>query len=470
MKRHILFIMLVLVISTLQAQHQTDRWYFGINAGISFISGAPVVIPGSLNTTEGTTSSSDSLGNLNFYSDGVTVYDKNGTVMPNGSGLFGNVSTTVSALAVPHPGNADLHYLFTLDEATGTNGFCYSVVDMSLQSGNGDVTLKNIPIQGNVTEKMAAVEQLGTNNIWVTVHEWGTDAFYSYLVTPSGFQSTPVISHAGMIHTIDPLEQNKYGQMKFNSCGTKLALAIGYLDTVQVLDFDPATGMFSNPITLPMGDHVYGVEFSQNSSMLYATRYNTGSGYADLIQFDISSGNQATILSSMTVISSNTTGTSFYYALQMAPDNNIYLSVSWSPFLGKIDDPDVNGAGCNFTEMGFDLDPNFTGASSALGLPAFVQSYFRGEIICTVPSSLIEESNSDFHIISTISNEEFFVANENQNYPISILIFDNTGKLLESNNYILAQEFNFGKNLRSGMYFVRIQSKSKCENFKIVKI
>ncbi|MBL0342859.1 MAG: hypothetical protein IPP71_19430 [Bacteroidetes bacterium] len=104
--------------------------------------------------------------------------------------------------------------------------------------------MKNIPIQGNVTEKMAAVEQLGTNNIWVTVHEWGTDAFYSYLVTPAGFQSTPVISHAGMVHTIDPLEQNKYGQMKFNSCGTKLALAIGYLDTVQVLDFDPATGIF----------------------------------------------------------------------------------------------------------------------------------------------------------------------------------------------------------------------------------
>ena len=38
-------------------------------------------------TAKGTTALSDSLGNLNFYSDGVSVWDKNGVVMPNGSGL-----------------------------------------------------------------------------------------------------------------------------------------------------------------------------------------------------------------------------------------------------------------------------------------------------------------------------------------------------------------------------------------------
>ncbi|MBL0342860.1 MAG: hypothetical protein IPP71_19435 [Bacteroidetes bacterium] len=120
--------------------------------------------------------------------------------------------------------------------------------------------------------------------------------------------------------------------------------------------------------------------------MLYATRYNTGSGYADLIQFDISSRKSSNYSRKHDNYFDKYNRHIFYYALQMAPDNNIYLSVSWSTFLGKIDDPDVGSAGCNFTEMGFDLDPNFTGASSALGLPAFVQSYFRVKLFVLFPA------------------------------------------------------------------------------------
>ena len=129
--------------------------------------------------------------------------------------------------------------------------------------------------------------------------------------------------------------------MKFNTCGTRLALAIGYTDTVEVLDFDPATGNFSNAITLPLGDHVYGVEFSKDGNMLYATRYNTGVGYADLVQFDLTSGVPATILASMATISSNTSGTNFYYAMQLATDDKIYVVTSWSPLLGVIENPNV---------------------------------------------------------------------------------------------------------------------------------
>lgn len=470
MKKIILYLVIISFISPVLAQNEADHWYFGINAGMNFGPGTPVSTPGSLVTTEGTTTSSDSLGNLNFYSDGVSVWDKNGIVMPNGSGLYGNVSTTVSALAVPHPGNSNLHYLFTLDEATGIDGFCYSIVDMSLQSGNGDVTMKNVFIQNNLTEKMSAVKQLGTNNVWVTVHEWGTNAFYSYLVTPSGFQSTPVISNAGMIHTIDPLEQNKYGQMKFNTCGTKLALAIGYLDTVEVLDFDPATGIFSNPISLPLGDHVYGVEFSQDGQMLYTTRYNTGSGYADLVQFDLSSGVPATILASMTTISTNTSGTNFYYAMQLGVNEKIYLSTSWSQFLGVIENPEIPGTGCNFNPTGLDLDPFFTGSSSALGLPAFIQSYFRGEVVCVAPNSLNEIPSSHFTLTPTVSADEFMLQYENSDFPVTLQIFESTGRLVQEQKLSNTNSFKFGKNLAAGSYFVKATGAFSSGCFRIIRL
>ena len=49
--------------------------------------------------------------------------------MPNGFGLKGDVSTT-QTLNVPNPGNHDVYYIFTLDEA-GPDGFNYSQVDIT---------------------------------------------------------------------------------------------------------------------------------------------------------------------------------------------------------------------------------------------------------------------------------------------------------------------------------------------------
>ena len=80
---------LIFVIAHGQAQKQTFNWFFGANAGFDFNSGSPVFQPGALNTLEGCASISDKNGQLLFYTDGTTVYNKNHTVMPNGRGLFG---------------------------------------------------------------------------------------------------------------------------------------------------------------------------------------------------------------------------------------------------------------------------------------------------------------------------------------------------------------------------------------------
>ena len=60
------------------SQKEANIWYFGENAGLDFNSGTPVALTdGQLNTGEGCASISDSSGNLLFYTDGVTVYNKN---------------------------------------------------------------------------------------------------------------------------------------------------------------------------------------------------------------------------------------------------------------------------------------------------------------------------------------------------------------------------------------------------------
>src|SRR5690606_10314538 len=99
---------------------------------------------------EGVASVADpSTGTLLFYSDGGTCWNQNDVAMPNGSGLSGNslnsyYSTTQGVCIVPMPGDAQKYYLFSLessalfDEPTSLNLY-YSIVDMSLDNGMGDI-------------------------------------------------------------------------------------------------------------------------------------------------------------------------------------------------------------------------------------------------------------------------------------------------------------------------------------------
>lgn len=63
----------------------------------------PIVITGSMNTSEGCASISDLNGNLLFYTDGVTIWNQTHSVMANGNGLFGHYSSTQSSIIVKQP-------------------------------------------------------------------------------------------------------------------------------------------------------------------------------------------------------------------------------------------------------------------------------------------------------------------------------------------------------------------------------
>lgn len=124
------------------AQKEANFWYFGEYAGLNFGLGVPVALTdGALDTGEGCSSISTGSGNLLFYTDGTTVWNKNHQVMENGTGLHGHSSSTQSGLIVPNPSNTNIYYIFTVD-AKDNNlfyGLQYSVVDISANGGLGRV-------------------------------------------------------------------------------------------------------------------------------------------------------------------------------------------------------------------------------------------------------------------------------------------------------------------------------------------
>ena len=122
-------------------QNEANIWYFGENAGLDFNNSNPIpLLDGQLNSEEGSTVMSDVNGELLFYTDGVTVWNKQHQVMLNGNGLNGHQSSFQSSIIIPKPANTDIYYIFTTDSDVNSKGLQYSEVDMSLDNGLGLIT------------------------------------------------------------------------------------------------------------------------------------------------------------------------------------------------------------------------------------------------------------------------------------------------------------------------------------------
>ncbi|MCE3296004.1 MAG: hypothetical protein K0R65_1718 [Crocinitomicaceae bacterium] len=346
-------------------------WHFGQNAAIDF-NGVPTALDGSqLNTSEGTASMCDASGNLLFYTEGVNVWDRNNTLMPNGTGLTGNVSTTQSALIVQQPGSTGLYYLFTVPPDEGGD-LSYSIVDMSLNGGLGDVVSasKNTPMpnRANITcEKITAVRHCNDVDWWIITHDQsaaGSSDYRVWLFSAAGVGATPVISTTGTaVTTSSPIVNRGYGYLTASNDGQKMVMASYGLSVFDIVDFDNATGAVSNAQIINVFQP-YGTEFSPNDELLYVSSDNK------LLQYDLTQASAALIEASEQTIYTDFNEGAQIRAIRMGPGEKIYVSTSWVAYLGVINSPDIPGNGCDFNPLGIDVTNG--GAfitSTGLGLP-----------------------------------------------------------------------------------------------------
>jgi hypothetical protein len=361
-------ILLILLFSlNLYSQPGTNsNWYFGNGAGITFNSGVPVPLTnGMLFTTEGVATISDNSGNLLFYTDGVTVYNRNHAVMTNGNGLFGDASSTQSAIIVPKPGSPNIYYIFTSDNDAGPNGIRYSTVDMSLSGGLGAITIKNTLLYTPSCEKLCVVRHCNNTDFWVISHDWNTNTFRVWSVNSLGVGTIQSWSLAGI--TPSGITQSSYGQLKASPNGKKLAacyygLTTGGANILQIYSFNNSTGFITNAQTLAIDQGLYGVEFSPNGNVVYA-----GTNGGLLLQFNISSGVLATMVASRYIVSN---AGPFIGSLQIGPDGKIYVARN-NTSLSVINNPNVLGIGCSYSNLTVSL----VGRSSRIGLPNFAPTY-----------------------------------------------------------------------------------------------
>lgn len=353
------------------AQYE-NIWVFGQGAGLDFMNGNPVPIQTAMESFgEASASVCDHNGALLFYTEGSYIWDRNGNLMPNGSDLTPFTapvqpvtgSSSQGALIIPYPGQDNLYFVFSitdLEMAANFGRLYYSIVDMNLNGGMGDVVAgsKGIFVGNNITECMTAV--VGDRcNVWLITHATLSQEFRVYELSSSGLNTTPVISPANGTGGTG-------GYLVFSSDRKRLAVGTAGSYGIILYDFDCGSGTASNPIALQPFAGCAAVAFSPDNNKLYAIVNS------NLYQYDISSGNANTISNSEVIL--NNSG-SMVSHLKLAPNGKIYFRTPlFVDRLGVINNPNLAGTSCGLATTAITL---LSGTSMNVGFPNVVPVILR---------------------------------------------------------------------------------------------
>ncbi len=376
-------------------------WMFNDKGGLDFSTAPPKPVSSAITAGwEASATMCDAQGNLLFYTDGLYIWDKNHNLMPNGSTLVSltppqngmvTQSSSQGALIVPVPGQRNKYYIFSLTNRelnTDMGKLYYSVVDMELNNGLGDVvpSQKEIFVASGFTEHMSGISA-NHCNVWVVTISQNTHKLNAFEVTETGVNPIPVQS--------DLLPDNQYniyfGRITFSPDGKKLLVARG---SMGLYHFDIETGKATGWLTLARIDlsgYYYVGDFSPDNTKAYIME-SFGSG-KNIFQFDLSQASDADILNSKTYMASAVNG-----SLKLGPDGKIYIRGGErnNRNISVIEFPDLAGTACQFSPNSIELLPSTGGA--ALCLPnATIPVIYKDTFITS--QKQVADCNSDAPVI-----------------------------------------------------------------------
>jgi hypothetical protein len=385
------------------------NWHFGDKVAVNFNSGAPVgTSPSSINTFEPAASISDSLGNLLFYTDGNKVWNKNHVQMMNLGGLltggtYNNLSASQGALIIPVPGDNKKYYVLTGGQqpAVITDSIrrnTYSIIDMNLSSGLGNISLINQPLPGPyflTTEGQTAVPHCNGRDYWYIVHgaktTGYTDKIAAYLITPGGF-SAPVISNGGYpVPSASATSTDGYiSFIEASPDGKTIAItdnATSVFVSMKIYSFNNTTGKLGiySSVPLPSAIPALCQQFSPNSQYLYISDGNA------VTQINLTTPTSPT----STVLFNNNMNRLYF---QLGPDNKIYGSTPTSTQnrLSVINFPDLQGAAASFSFNTIVLLPahivkiGLPNMIDAKKPPALPVSFSKSQINCNTTQFIVD--------------------------------------------------------------------------------
>lgn len=416
-------------------------------------------------------------GNLIFYSNGCSVFNKLDEVMENGDSLnpgeiykFGCPSSGYVGLqnmiAIPDSYNDSIYYLFYISLqfnpkpnpviVVQSQYLYYSKINIYLNSGLGKVLEKNIPIITDtnlIATPLTAVKHANGLDWWlITPDRWG-NSFNIILLSKSGPQN---IGKQSIGANTNPHAEG--GQGKFSPTGDHFAWYHPE-NGLFLYEFNRENGVLSHfeHFDIPFADFIIGgCEFSPNGRFIYVSHDTS------LFQLDILDEN---IQSSLVRIADfdgfgDPLPTAFFF-MERTPDNKIIVNaINGSQYLHVIQEPNNKGLACRFEQHSIMLPTinNFT-------LPHFPNYRLGalGDPLCdtlSVSTTDPERNNDDIFRVNPnpASDVVQITALDDRNLDdVSVSFFDLLGHRIKTS---IPKNIDVS-NLPEGIYIVRISAHSK---------
>ncbi|MCD4725304.1 MAG: hypothetical protein K8R63_10735, partial [Bacteroidales bacterium] len=211
----IIFFLLIGLNAYSQPNKRTNYWFFGHHIGLDFNSGIPIEdtsCPIGSTGWGATSVMSDTNGNLLFYSNGDSVWNKNHHTMANGNGGDNFEQGIQSAICLPKPGSDSLFFIFTARWYEDENPMFYTTVNINGNNGLGEVVDKDTLLAGwDASDQLMAVYLKNKEDYWILTRKYREHKFAAFLVNSEGVNKEPVLSPAP---NKDNMGKNKFGNMK----------------------------------------------------------------------------------------------------------------------------------------------------------------------------------------------------------------------------------------------------------------
>lgn len=372
-KRKIFAVFLLLFSTLVFSQNETNYWYFGENSGMNFSNGLfQVLNDGSMVTPAGCASISDKDGNLLFYTNGRVVWNRNHEIIEDAFYLANEIEDIQTTIIIPKPNDETTYYIFSAKE-NQVNGLIYSIIRFTPEFPLGYLEDQNILLEREPISRIGAIHHAESNTIRLitfgkeeNLPNSPRNTFRIYNITENGVP-------APQVHVQENISVGKKGTMKISPNGERIAITDYDMSEIYLFDFDnensifdlakkfsttPRLGLFINP---------YGIEFSQDSNVLYY------SGTNFVVQVELNPVEEVYMLPLFPVPNA--------MSMQLARNGKIYIAqgTEENP-LGRvsvINKPRFPDQACDLQVNAVSLNPT----RSTSGLPLFVASFLRNRII-----------------------------------------------------------------------------------------
>ncbi|MFN0015229.1 MAG: T9SS type A sorting domain-containing protein [Saprospiraceae bacterium] len=420
---------------------------------------------------------SDKGGNLLFYTNNCTIFDKNHHVMDNGEGLNpGQIQTywcTVNPFANPNdnsvlilsqPDDEQVFQVFHWDYEAFNIGqpggsqfgplhLYHTVVDMSQNNGLGKVISKNnLIVEDTLTScALQAVRHANGRDWWVLAPEFNGNCYYKILVDPAGpkiVDKQCVGSNWGKYARSGGVHFTPDGS-KYVRCHTEYGL--------NIFDFDRCSGQLSNPVHVPIGPQgafpINCMTLSPSGRFAY---YHT---LKEIYQYNLEAQD---IAASKTLVATYdgfvSVNTKDFYKSQLAPDGKIYIN-SFGPvfYLHVIEHPDSAGVACAVRQHAIEL-PNYHFAAMP-NYPNYNLGAMPGQCD-TISVGTTEGWNKNANVLLVYPNPatgDFQLKLPDLTGQIQVDVFDFAGKLVYSQKSDHTEiKLNIYHRLKRGGYIIRV--------------